>query len=466
MKPLVTVYITNYNYGHYIRQAILSVLNQTFQDFELLIIDDGSTDHSRQIIEEYRDHPKIQIIYQMNNGLNYSNNIAIRAANGRYIMRLDADDFLDPMALDKMSKILEKHDEFGLVFPDYYYVNSEGIIIGEERRHNFNKDVSLFDLPAHGACTMIRLSHLNELGGYNDSFTCQDGYELWIRFIKKYGVTNINEPLFYYRQHDNNLTNNEKKILETRRKINSSLIDTSDYLDITTIAIIPIRKKTIGDIIWPLYVKANGKTILEEMVEIASNSNKIHYIVVSTEDKEIQEYVLNISDKFKKLHFISRPPEYARINVSLNQTIQDIIIQCNNFIKSNGIIMQLSIDYPFMSTHYLEDAINTMLIFQADSLLSVRPDSSIYYQHTGSGLIPILNQEKFTRYERDALYKGVGGLVLSTMENFHKNNRMVSGKVGHVIADQLTAFGVFSEFDLAIFELVDKHLINANEFGG
>ena len=120
---LLTVYITNYNYGKYIRKAIESVFQQSFQDVELLIIDDGSTDNSKEIIEQYADRSNVRVIYQQNKGLNITNNIALQLANGRYIMRLDADDYLVADALEKMVNILEADPEIGLVFPDYYLVD-------------------------------------------------------------------------------------------------------------------------------------------------------------------------------------------------------------------------------------------------------------------------------------------------------------------------------------------------------
>jgi len=132
-NPLVTVYITNYNYAAYIRDSIESVLTQTLQDFELLIIDDGSSDNSKEIIEEYRETESVTIIYQKNKGLNITNNVAMRAAKGKYIMRLDADDFLVKEALAEMSNVLEGDDELGLIFPDYYYVDGDGKKTGEER---------------------------------------------------------------------------------------------------------------------------------------------------------------------------------------------------------------------------------------------------------------------------------------------------------------------------------------------
>ncbi|MCP1663268.1 glycosyltransferase involved in cell wall biosynthesis [Methanocalculus sp. AMF5] len=456
-NTLITVYITNYNYSLYVKQAIDSVLQQTCQDFELLIIDDGSTDNSREIIEEYRNHQKIQIIYQKNRGLNYSNNIAIRIAQGKYIMRLDADDYLDPRALEEMSNELEKDSELGLIFPDYYYVDSEGTITGEERRHDFKNDVSLFDQPAHGACTMIRLKYLRDLGGYNDTFTCQDGYDLWIKFIYHHKVSNINKPLFYYRKHDTNLTRDEGRILETRREINQKFIDLY-YGKKSTLAIIPVRKTHIGDTILPLYVTTNGKTILENLIEQASLSENIDSVVVTSEDDEILNHAINLKDYFPKLCIISRPEEYAQINEPLNRSIYHILDSFEEIGRIPEAIMILSIDYPFIKTDHIDDAINTMTIFKTDSLLSVRPDTRTFFQHNGHGMTPILNQDSYTRYEREALYKGAGGIVSSTVENFKINKKMASGKIGHVIVDQRTAFGIFSDFDMYLFKLMDGEM--------
>ena len=155
INPLVTVYITNFNYGKFIKKAINSVLNQTFKNYELIIIDDGSKDKSVEIIKEFQNKKNIKIIYQKNKGLVVSNNLALRLSKAKYIMRLDSDDWLDPHALEIMSNILERDKRISLVFPDYYEVDKNGKILRQMRRHNFKK-VKLFDQPAHGACTMIR----------------------------------------------------------------------------------------------------------------------------------------------------------------------------------------------------------------------------------------------------------------------------------------------------------------------
>ena len=154
--PKVTVYIPTHNYGRYLKAAIESVLKQTMTDWELLVIDDGSTDNTQEVLAEYENHPLIHIIAQENKGLNVSNNVAIRLSRAKYIMRLDADDYLDENCLLILANILDQKPEVGLVYPDYYHVDEGGEIIEMVRRKKIGEEVELLDLPAHGACSMTR----------------------------------------------------------------------------------------------------------------------------------------------------------------------------------------------------------------------------------------------------------------------------------------------------------------------
>lgn len=452
ITPLVTVYITNYNYEQFIETAIESVLAQTIQDFELFIIDDGSTDNSKEIIERYRSNDKISIIYQQNKGLNITNNVAMRAANGKYLMRLDADDFLEPNAIELMSQTLEQDEQLGLVFPDYYYVDANGQKTGQEKRHNFEKEVSLYDQPAHGACTMVRLSFLKALGGYNESFTCQDGYDLWIKFVMHHKVTNITQPLFSYRRHGNNLTTNEDKILKTRKQIKAAFV--KDHLKTPkTVAIIPVRDTYLKDTNIPL-LKINGKTLLENKIDEAIASELIEHVIVSTASDEILKSINSEYFNHSKVSIIERPKAYSAINQSLYDTIVQGLEKIEASSKRIEAVMTLSVEYPFTTTDTIEEAINTLALFKSDAVMSVRPDNQMYFQHNGHTLTPILDQDKFTKYEREALYKGAGGVVLSTIENLQNNKKMASGTISHVVVDQKTAFGIFSLFDFELLKSI------------
>ena len=449
---LITVYITNYNYQDYIEQAIESVLNQTLKNFELFIIDDGSTDNSKDIIESYRQLDNVTIIYQQNKGLNITNNIAMRLSNSKYLMRLDADDYIEPDALEVLSNILELDEELGLVFPDYYYIDKKGVKIGEQKRHDFNKDVSLYDQPAHGACTMIRLSFLKEIGGYNESFNCQDGYDLWLKFITHYKVTNVNKPLFYYRQHGNNLTTNELRILNTRREIKKKFyIDT--YKLTKSLAIIPIREIEYNGVLWALS-EFNGKSILKEKVNVCLNSKLISNIIIISESERIAEYYNKELKHISNCFFIKRPSSYSELTSPLRKSIHLALdlAQKKELLFSNIVTVQ--IEYPFLPSSAIDELIYTQTLFQADSVISVRPENRIFYQHDGHSLKPIMSQDKFIKLEREALYKSTGGLILLTKSSFFKENALESKKISHIVLDEKSSFAVFTKFDYDIFNRI------------
>ncbi len=449
-EPLVSVYITNYNYEKYIERSIESVLGQSLQDFELIIIDDGSTDQSKETIERYRQEERITIIYQQNKGLNITNNVAMRVSRGKYIMRLDADDFLAPEALAEMSTLLEADEALGLVFPDYYYVDAKGEITGEERRHDFEKEVSLYDQPAHGACTMIRLSFLKKLGGYNESFTCQDGYDLWLKFITHYSVNNINKPLFYYRRHGENLTSNEGRILETRRAIKETFI-AKEKSKASTLIVIPVRNTKIKGESWPLFGK-EGETVLEQKVTQCLEANTCAVVYVVSSDEVILTFARDAFRSLARVKVLERPARFAGPNQTLGDTVKLAVDAAGKEGLNVQFVMTAALEYPFLSAAVVDDAVNTLLLFKSDAVLSVRPDNKMYYRHTGHTLTPILDQEKFTRLEREAIYKAVGGIMLSTLESFKSRGKINAGKISHIVVDEHAAFGVHSSFDFAVYK--------------
>ncbi len=453
MNPLVSVYITNYNYGKFIKTAIESVLNQSNKDFELIIIDDGSVDNSKEVIEEYASLSGISIIYQQNKGLNVTNNIAMRSATGKYIMRLDADDYLHPQALEIMSEKLESDPELGLVFPNYFYVDQDGNLIGEEKRHDFQHDVKLLDQPAHGACTMIRLHFLKDVGGYNEAYNCQDGYELWVKFIRQYKITNVSKPLFYYRQHGENLTSNELKILGTRAEINADFIKKHAY-NTNTLAIVPIRGGS-QDL---AFKSLAGKNLLALKIQKAFQTRNIQKVIVTSPDLKVKE-LINDLQLNGKVSFHHRKQSEARFNQSLNPTIAEIVAR-ESKDSDFEIIALLTLEYPLLEAYKIDDVVHTMLLFGSDSIIGVQSDNSVFYQHLGDGLKPILNGSKYTKLEREALFKQAGGISVVSKKAFLKSKKVITGRVGHVMMDQLSSIGLFSKLD---WEIANYLIQNQNE---
>ena len=450
--PLVSIYITNYNYGSYIKEAIESVLNQSFKDIELIIIDDGSTDNSREIIESYAHLNNTRIIFQKNKGLNVTNNIAMRLAHGKYLVRLDADDYFSEDAIEKMCLKLESDSQLGLVFPDYFLIDTLGDVIAKEQRHAFDKDVSLLDQPAHGACTMIRRSFLEKLGGYNESFSCQDGYDLWIRFTAKYKVANINEPLFYYRQHNSNLTKNEDRILNTRAEIKESFVTKENIKTPKTLGILPIRGEKVNRYSLA-FEKFGDEYLIDKKIKAALKANHIDLLVVTSPDKNIQEHVLNNYSN-EKIFFIERPRNLARINKDLKDTVEFIFkderLQRHQFDS----FLLMFLEYPFVTANTLDDAIQTMAIFDLDSLISVRQDNSLFYNHDGKGMKAINDQDQFTKIEREAIYKFTAGLMLTKVALFNDQKTFIGQRAGHIEVNQQAAMGLYTDFDVKMAKLI------------
>lgn len=453
LKSMVTVYITNYNYGLYIEKAIESVLNQSYTNYELIIIDDGSTDNSMEIIEKYRENTKIQIIYQKNRGLNITNNIAMRLAKGEFIVRLDADDYLDSEYLEIMVEKITSDAEIGLVFPDFYYVNNIGTIIGEEKRFNFEEEVSLYDLPAHGACTMIRLAFLKILGGYNESFSCQDGYDLWLKFINVHKVVNVNKPLFSYRRHGNNLTNNEERILDTRKAIKKTYLENIIMELPKIMAVVPVRTSIIQGSNWPLY-EHNKISIIKKKIEELIRNKYIEFVVITTSEDDLIEITSKIFSEYKNVIIVKRPSEFSQMNESLVSTHEFLIKELADKVKLIDTILTVSLDYPFVDESVIGEVVDTMLIFKTDSVISVRPNNLTHYTHNGDSLEVILNQDKFTKLEREALYTGAGGLILTKKEVFLKNNQLITGRIGHVVVSSKAALCINSVFNFNLYKLL------------
>ena len=123
IDPVISVYITNKNYGRYLENAIKSVINQTYKKKELIVIDDASTDKSKKIIKKYEAKKLCRAIYnRKTKGLIRSSNIAIKASKGKFVIRLDADDYLDPNALSVLYNSIEKDSNIALVYSDYYLI--------------------------------------------------------------------------------------------------------------------------------------------------------------------------------------------------------------------------------------------------------------------------------------------------------------------------------------------------------
>ena len=358
----VTLYIVNHNYESYLKQCIDSVIDQTFKDIEIIILDCGSNDASRAILKEYKSIKNIKIIYEKNQPLSVTNNKAIKMARGEYIMRLDSDDYLQEHALGILVGILDRNSNLGLVFSDYFEVDSEGQILSLVRRHNF-KEVTLKDQPAHGACTLIRKSIIEKIGGYDEQFTCQDGWDLWLKVTKVSEVFNTNLPLFFYRRHENNLTRNEDMLLNTRSKILMKNYTKNSKKNKKALGIISIR----GDDEFEtskLIERVKERSLLDNCIEMCQAAKLINQIVISTTSKKILK---SVSSKFKKnIYLILRNKEQSYTHSFYDETIFDIMGHLPSICNENFAGMILNIEHPFINESDINASISALEVFERE----------------------------------------------------------------------------------------------------
>lgn len=215
-EPMVTVLMAVYNGEKFLKEAMESILNQTFTNFEFLIINDGSTDNSVKIIKSY-DDPRIRLINNETNlKLIASLNKGISLAKGKYIARMDCDDISMPERLEKEVKFLEDNEEYGLVGTWYTVIDGEG---KEKYNMSYPSSNDLIKLFLSLNCPLVHGSIMGRtelfkqnLYGSKEYYAVED-YELWVRFSKLTKIYNIPEYLFRYRIYGESFSDSKTQLM-------------------------------------------------------------------------------------------------------------------------------------------------------------------------------------------------------------------------------------------------------------
>lgn len=205
--PKVSVIMPVYNAGIYLEESIISILEQSFEDFEFIIIDDGSTDKSFSIIQSYALKDKrINAITRANKGLIETLNEAIDIAKGEYLARMDADDISCSERFYKQVKFLDHNKDYFAVGVLSSLIDSEGDLIGPFGNWISHSEIDNAHLEGLGGAiihpsSMIRTSAMRAVGCYRANFKSAEDIDLWLRIAEIGKLANINERLFLYRQH-------------------------------------------------------------------------------------------------------------------------------------------------------------------------------------------------------------------------------------------------------------------------
>jgi glycosyltransferase involved in cell wall biosynthesis len=221
--PELSVILPVFNGEDYILESIYSVLTQTFSNFELIVINDGSTDKTAELISNLKD-PRLRLIHQDNRGLVYSLNLGLSLACGKYIARQDHDDIAFPTRFEKQVSYFKNHPECGLLG------TRANIWVGNKTTsRQFLHPVDnlslkfflLFDNPFVHSSVMFRREVLEQLDGYNSLYahSAMEDYEFWTRISQKFGIANLSDVLQIYREVPTSISRNQLVSFSIRQKI-------------------------------------------------------------------------------------------------------------------------------------------------------------------------------------------------------------------------------------------------------
>jgi glycosyltransferase involved in cell wall biosynthesis len=231
---LVSIIIPCYNYGHYLSAAIESALNQTYRDIEIIVVDDGSRDNTKEVVQRYE---QVIYLYQPNKGLAASRNRGVSCCQGAYIVFLDADDWLYPNAIASNLYHLKQNPQLAFVSGAYDQINSEDntsteFILEVQKEHYtrllYNNYIAV------PATVMFHRWVFKEFW-YKESLKSCEDYDLYLNICRKYPVVYHKEKLAAYRKHTSNMSTNipvmltsalsvlkqQKRVLKTREEKNA-----------------------------------------------------------------------------------------------------------------------------------------------------------------------------------------------------------------------------------------------------
>src|SRR3989344_133922 len=454
-KPKVSVIITAHNYGRFLDKCLDSLTKQTYKDFEIVLVDDGSTDNTQDVIQSYKSKfpNNLKVIRVDNVGLSAACNKGISMSQGDFIIRLDADDYFDDNLLLVEERFLYENKDVDLVYSDYYTIDEDGKILEHNRLMKVNEEVDLLQRSPLAAGAMYKRICYDEIGGYNDNLKIGEDYDFWMKFITKFKVRNINLPLFYYRRHGANMTKNMKGILHSKRIVKEEFVKRhydGKLKNLKILAVIPARGDMINGIKIPI-ANLNGKPLLSYTIDEAKKTELFNKIVVSTEDYDIASAAEKLG-----AYVIKRPIDLAKKTVHVDDVVRHVV----DYLKKNDdyvpdLIAVLHLISPFKTSEHIKEGIFTQLIFKTDSIVSVCANLNFHWKPGRYGIEPLFNK-RLLRDEKDTILEENGAFYITTLENLN-NNGIIGNSVAYVEMMPNEAVRIYNEYDLWLAEQIIKN---------
>lgn len=447
MVTKVSIIVTAHNYAKYLPKALDSVLQQNYQDFEIVVVNDGSTDDTEDVLASYMDNANLRAITLEEVGLAAACNRGIEASSGDYIVRLDADDWFDENLVLVLATYLDRHRNVGLVFPDYFTVDAHGQLIQTVRRAKANEEVELLDRPCLAAGAMYRRSCYQDIGGYNESLRYQDDYDFWIKFIEKFQVRNISLPLMYYRQHGSSMSRNWGARMQARRMVKRKFVtEHRDELAHRVLGVIPARADQLDGHKFAL-LPLGKETLLERCISTVTAVEMIERIIVSTEDPEIAAHAENAGAEVPFLR--------SRMTIAPSVTIAAALDElCLRLRESEDYRPDLIViaypHSPFIRSEHIAEALDSLLLYGTDSVIAVVEDLTYHWMIGKQGLTPVGYQERVVRQDKDLVFKEAGGLYTLRRRDMVGTSDMLGHRIGHIELSQAEAFRINGPWEYGV----------------
>ncbi|MHA1734107.1 MAG: glycosyltransferase family 2 protein [Promethearchaeota archaeon] len=208
--PLVSIVVPAYNYAHGIRDSIRSLFRQTYPEIEVVVVDDGSNDGTREVLRDWAEGGKIRYVYQENMGIGAARNRGIELARGEYVGFLDQDDFILPRMVEEKVRFLEEHPDHAMVFTNYRLFYKRTRQVSPPLWRGLRSPYTLEDLLRRNRIgnltVLVRKSVLERVGGFPTNRTRTEDYDLWLRVVGVGKIGYLDDALGLWTLHSGNQT--------------------------------------------------------------------------------------------------------------------------------------------------------------------------------------------------------------------------------------------------------------------
>ena len=225
MKPnmLVSVVTATYNMAKYVVLAVESVLQQTYPNIEIIVVNDGSEDNTTEVMDKFRSDQRVKYLPQKENkGQTVAKNIGINASKGKFVAFVDADNLWKPDKLEKQLPLFDKSERTGVVYSDAEYIDGDGKILPYIKRDYYSGNITE-NLLLHNFINfnsaVIKRECINQIGIFDESLSMGIDWDLWLRISTKYEFAFLDYKTYCYRIWPNQMSHNKLMRLQNAEKI-------------------------------------------------------------------------------------------------------------------------------------------------------------------------------------------------------------------------------------------------------